>query len=40
LLPDTPLPPALERETPAYIRPGQGVSLPLPFQLRSTRLSR
>lgn len=39
LLPETPLLPAPERETPALIRPAQGASLSLPFQLRSTRLS-
>ncbi|MDA1055305.1 MAG: hypothetical protein O3C40_33205 [Planctomycetota bacterium] len=39
LLPDTPLPAAPEPETPAFIRPAQGVSLSLPFQIRSTRYS-
>ena len=40
LPPATPPPPASERETPAFIRPAQGVSLSLPFKLHSTRVSR
>ncbi|MEO8494099.1 MAG: hypothetical protein ABI614_03445 [Planctomycetota bacterium] len=35
--PSTPRPAAPEVETPAFLRPAQGVSLP--FQLRSTRMS-
>jgi len=39
LLPSTPRPAAPEAETPAFLRPAQGVSLSLPFQIRSARLS-
>ncbi|MBI2479458.1 MAG: hypothetical protein HYV60_12740 [Planctomycetia bacterium] len=39
LLPETPRPATPEPETPAFIRPAQGVSLSLPFQIRSARFS-
>ena len=40
LIPGTPPPTRIEPETPASIRPLQGVSLALPFKIRSTRLER
>ncbi|HRX78217.1 MAG: hypothetical protein H6821_00250 [Planctomycetaceae bacterium] len=39
VLPNTPRPATREPETPAFIRPAQGVSLSLPFQIRSARFS-
>jgi|CXWL01.1.fsa_nt_gi hypothetical protein len=39
VLPNTPQPAAPAPETPAFLRPAQGISLNLPFQIRSARLS-